>query len=146
MALTAICADAHDKSLCTSRECGVLTLRSACSVFHVSLSHDFLYEHRLYLPSIYLIFELYISQYFYYFYLFRILLLHDVQKSKGYIIDVHACRIWTILTMMHNTQNYWVSGLCPSSGILNTRKEGLENWICFRPQVMGGRHLLCWVP
>jgi hypothetical protein len=20
------------------------------------------------------------------------------------------------------------------------------NWICFRPQVRGGRHLLCWVP
>jgi hypothetical protein len=40
-------------------------------------------------------------------------------------------------------QNYWVSGLCPSSGILNTRKYNLlENWICFHPQVRGRRHLL----
>jgi hypothetical protein len=29
--------------------------------------------------------------------------------------------------MMCNTQNYWVSGLCPTSGVLNTtfRKPGL---------------------
>jgi hypothetical protein len=25
--------------------------------------------------------------------------------------------------MVYNTQNYWVSGLCPSSEILNTRKH-----------------------
>jgi hypothetical protein len=25
--------------------------------------------------------------------------------------------------MVYNTQNYWVSGLCPSSGILNARKH-----------------------
>jgi hypothetical protein len=27
------------------------------------------------------------------------------------------------MMMVYNTQNYWVSGLCPSSGILNTRKQ-----------------------
>jgi hypothetical protein len=27
------------------------------------------------------------------------------------------------LTMLYNAQNYWDSGLCPSPGILNTRKE-----------------------
>jgi hypothetical protein len=26
--------------------------------------------------------------------------------------------------MVYNTQNHWVSGLCPSSGILNTVKLG----------------------
>jgi hypothetical protein len=35
---------------------------------------------------------------------------------------------------VYNTQNYWVSGLCPSSRILNTRKQSFGNWICFRPQ------------
>jgi hypothetical protein len=33
-------------------------------------------------------------------------------------------------------QNYWVSGLCPSSGLLETSKtQRFGNWICFRPQV-----------
>jgi hypothetical protein len=27
--------------------------------------------------------------------------------------------------MMYNTQNYWVSGLCPSPGILNNRKRDI---------------------
>jgi hypothetical protein len=30
------------------------------------------------------------------------------------------------LTMVYNIQNYWVSGLCPSSGILSTRKNVSE--------------------
>jgi hypothetical protein len=28
--------------------------------------------------------------------------------------------------MMYNTQNYWVFGLCPSSGILETRKHSIS--------------------
>jgi hypothetical protein len=28
--------------------------------------------------------------------------------------------------MVYNTQNYWISGLCPSSGILNTRKHNVS--------------------
>jgi hypothetical protein len=28
--------------------------------------------------------------------------------------------------MTYNTQNYWVSGLCPLSGILNTRKHNVS--------------------
>jgi hypothetical protein len=28
--------------------------------------------------------------------------------------------------MVYNIQNYWVSGLCPSSGILNTRKHNVS--------------------
>jgi hypothetical protein len=36
------------------------------------------------------------------------------------------------------TQNYWVSGLCPSSGIINNyNAQRFENWICFRLQVRG---------
>jgi hypothetical protein len=27
--------------------------------------------------------------------------------------------------IVHNTQNYWVSGLCPLSGILNNRKHNV---------------------
>jgi hypothetical protein len=36
--------------------------------------------------------------------------------------------------MVYDAQNYWVFGLCPSSGILETSKH-FGNWICFRPQV-----------
>jgi hypothetical protein len=41
--------------------------------------------------------------------------------------------------MVYKTRNYWVSGLCPSSGILrrNQETQRFENWICFRPQVAG---------
>jgi hypothetical protein len=35
-------------------------------------------------------------------------------------------RIWWILTMVCNTQIYWVSGLVPSSWILNTRKHNVS--------------------
>jgi hypothetical protein len=28
--------------------------------------------------------------------------------------------------MVYNTQNYWVFGLCPSSGILETRKHDVS--------------------
>jgi hypothetical protein len=33
-----------------------------------------------------------------------------------------SCRIWRILTMVYNTHNYWVSGLCSLSRILGTIK------------------------
>jgi hypothetical protein len=35
-------------------------------------------------------------------------------------------RIYRVLTMVYNSQNYWVSGLCPSSGILNTIKHDVS--------------------
>jgi hypothetical protein len=38
-----------------------------------------------------------------------------------------------VLAMVYNTQNYWVFGLFPSSGILENMRFG--NSICFRPQV-----------
>jgi hypothetical protein len=37
--------------------------------------------------------------------------------------------------MVNNTQGYSVFGLCPSSGILKTRRFG--NWICLRPRIWG---------
>jgi hypothetical protein len=40
--------------------------------------------------------------------------------------------------MVYNTQNYRVSGLCPSSGILENRKR-FGKWICFRSQVRLGK-------
>jgi hypothetical protein len=37
------------------------------------------------------------------------------------------------LTLISNTQDYCVLGLCPSSGILyNQRTQRFGNWICFR--------------
>jgi hypothetical protein len=47
--------------------------------------------------------------------------------------------------MVCNTQNYWVSGLGTSFGILKTRKHNVSKTGCFHPQVRGGRHLLCWI-
>jgi hypothetical protein len=40
--------------------------------------------------------------------------------------------------MVYNTQNYWVFGLCPSSGVIKTRKHDVSETGCFRPQVRGG--------
>jgi hypothetical protein len=39
--------------------------------------------------------------------------------------------------MVYDIQDYWVFGLCPSSGILENRTQRFANWICFRPQVRG---------
>jgi hypothetical protein len=45
-------------------------------------------------------------------------------------------KIWRNCT---STENHWVCGLCPSSGILNKLKtQRFGNWICFRPQVREG--------
>jgi hypothetical protein len=45
-----------------------------------------------------------------------------------------------------NAQNEWVCGLCQSQGILNNWKtHRFGNWTCFRLQIRGGIHLLCWV-
>jgi hypothetical protein len=40
-----------------------------------------------------------------------------------------------------NNQNRCVSGLCPSPGILKTRKQ-FRNWIHFCPEVKGGSHFV----
>jgi hypothetical protein len=34
--------------------------------------------------------------------------------------------LYRVLTMVYNTQNYWVVGLCPSSVILETRKNNFS--------------------
>jgi hypothetical protein len=49
-------------------------------------------------------------------------------SSRPYCLkwDVYSSRFWRVLTMVHNTQNYWVFGLCPSSGILETRKHNIS--------------------
>jgi hypothetical protein len=39
--------------------------------------------------------------------------------------------------MVYHTQNYWVFGLCPSSGILETRKHNVSETGRFRAQVRG---------
>jgi hypothetical protein len=37
-----------------------------------------------------------------------------------------TCIIWSVLMTAYNTQNYWVSGLCPLCGILNNRKHNVS--------------------
>jgi hypothetical protein len=49
---------------------------------------------------------------------------YQLTMDHSQISNVNKIR--EILTMVFNTQNYWVSGLCPSSGILNTRKHNVS--------------------
>jgi hypothetical protein len=42
-------------------------------------------------------------------------------KVRSYEILCHVNRIQRVLRMVYNSQNYWVCGLCPFSGIPNTR-------------------------
>jgi hypothetical protein len=53
------------------------------------------------------------------------------------LIDIQFHIDSRVLTTVYNTQNYWDFRLCPSSGILKTRRQPFRNWISFRPQVMG---------
>jgi hypothetical protein len=48
--------------------------------------------------------------------------------------------------MVYNSQNYWVLGLRPSSGILETRKHNVwkTGFVSVRRRGKG-RHLLSWV-
>jgi hypothetical protein len=46
--------------------------------------------------------------------------------AEKYSNTFATSRIYRVLTMVHNTQNHWDSGLCPSSGILNTRKHNVS--------------------
>jgi hypothetical protein len=41
------------------------------------------------------------------------------------ILGTEAGGFSEILMMVYNTQKYWVSGHCPSSRILNTRKHSV---------------------
>jgi hypothetical protein len=44
--------------------------------------------------------------------------------------------------MVYNTQNYWVFGHFPSSGILETRKHDISETESVSVLRWGGRHLL----
>jgi hypothetical protein len=39
--------------------------------------------------------------------------------------------------MVHDIQNHWVPGLCPSSAILKAKMQRFGNWIFFRLRVSG---------
>jgi hypothetical protein len=47
--------------------------------------------------------------------------------------------------MVYDTQNYWVCGLCPSSGMLNTRKTVVQRLVMF-PSSGEGKETLFGVP
>jgi hypothetical protein len=40
--------------------------------------------------------------------------------------QLYGFRFYRVLTMVYNTQNYWVLGLCSSSGILETGKHNVS--------------------
>jgi hypothetical protein len=48
--------------------------------------------------------------------------------------------------MVYNSQNYWIFGLCPSSGILEAKKLNVSGTESISVLRWGGaRHLLSWV-
>jgi hypothetical protein len=51
------------------------------------------------------------------------------------VLEAKAPKFERVLTVVYNTQNYWVFGLRPSSGILEARKHNVS-------ETEGGRHLL----
>jgi hypothetical protein len=75
------------------------------------------------------------------YYRFRILLLESWFNYKPFlgvseVKQYFGYRDYEIISQsMYTTQNCRVLGLCPLSGILETRKQCFGNWICFRPQV-----------
>jgi hypothetical protein len=52
----------------------------------------------------------------------------------------HSCI--SVLMMVYNTQNYWVFGLCPSSGILNLENTAFRKLDLFPSSGTGGLTLL----
>jgi hypothetical protein len=50
-------------------------------------------------------------------------LTQDRDRCNRQVKQASSCRIWRVLTMVHNTQNYCIYGPCPLSGILNTIKQ-----------------------
>jgi hypothetical protein len=42
------------------------------------------------------------------------------------VLEAKAPKFYRVLTMVYNTQNYWIFVLCPSSGILVTRKHDVS--------------------
>jgi hypothetical protein len=43
-----------------------------------------------------------------------------------------------VVTLVYNTPNYWVLGLCPSSGILETRKHNVSETVSVAVLRWGG--------
>jgi hypothetical protein len=48
-----------------------------------------------------------------------------IVRSRTQTMEFVLFFFW-LLTTAHNTQNHWVSGLCPLSGILNTRTHNVS--------------------
>jgi hypothetical protein len=56
-----------------------------------------------------------------------------------FLMKVRITRLQRVLTIVYNTRNYWVFGLCPSSGVPEDwRTQCFGNWICLGPQVRKG--------
>jgi hypothetical protein len=73
---------------------------------------------------------------------------HTLKDSRDTNTGVGKCNGATSwhLVAANETQNYWVFGLCITSGILkNYRTHCSLNWIYFCHHVVG-RHILSWVP
>jgi hypothetical protein len=63
----------------------------------------------------------------------------------GSWVHSNARTSYRVLTMLYNTQNHWVFGFYPSSGIPKTRKHNVSETASVSILRWGGRHLFCEV-
>jgi hypothetical protein len=66
---------------------------------------------------------------------------HSNQFHAAELFFQAISRIQSVLTMVHDTQNYWTLDFV-NRPVLKTRTQHFGNWILFRPQVKG-RRLIC---
>jgi hypothetical protein len=74
---------------------------------------------------------------------------HSGLQPSCHIIFVSGLGVVCALQLLHNNnfaQSYWVLGLRPSSGILETRNHKFSETGSVSVLRWYGRHLLCWVP
>jgi hypothetical protein len=64
--------------------------------------------------------------------------LTQAKQNNPFFSDILPLVFGSFFLYPVSNQNYWVFALCPSAGILETRKERFGDCICFRPQVSGG--------
>jgi hypothetical protein len=70
-------------------------------------------------------------------------MVYNIRKMFKVVTMVYNIRkMFKVVTMVYNIQNQWVSGICLSSGILNTRKHNVSETgsVRFSFRVRGGRH------
>jgi hypothetical protein len=88
---------------------------------------------------------------------FNLICLKIWRDIRFYVLGLRHCpfvcyvsrsmnRFQRVLTMVYNTENYRVFGLCPSSGILKAREHNVSETGIVSVQRWRGSYILSWVP